>query len=285
MARNLGNILANWRGKIGGIVSSRNSSGEIIRSYVVPTDANTQAQQNRRSIFSQVSAYWNSLSLASKQGWNSFANNGFVPKGGRRAGTYSGFLALSSLWNVLAGASDKLTDTDFNPGTIVADFAGITTFQVTTPDINLTNQIVDGDGNPLVVMLEDCDIYDDGSYSMTFTFDRTSGSDPVVFRTPDGVHAIGFLLYVSASLRNNIGAIPSPERFFVAFTGFPTISSGWSDTDTFTLEGTQLGTYISQLKGWPSAGQTVRQSVYIVANTGQVKKLGVIQKEMATGPV
>jgi hypothetical protein len=285
MARVLGFILGAVRGKVSGAVFSRNSSGEIVREYVVPNDANTVAQQNRRSLFTSVSSGWNALTLVIKQAWNAYANNGFVPKGGRRTNTYSGFQAYVAYNNLLAGNQQRQLVSAFNPGTIIATFAGTSSLNDVVPSVNMSPDIVDGSGNPLGYTISDATLYADGSGSIIVQFERTSGASIPVWRVPGTAYAVGFLIYCSGMLKNNVGSIPSPERFFLGFTGFPVVSSGWSDSDTFELEFTQFSDYISGLKGWPQHGSLVRISVYAVANTGQTYKLGVIQKALLPGSV
>jgi hypothetical protein len=74
MARILfGNMVADARGKLGGIVYSRNTGGAYARQKVSPVQPRTPSQLNQRSRLVQVSKAWDALSQGQRQAWKDFS--------------------------------------------------------------------------------------------------------------------------------------------------------------------------------------------------------------------
>jgi hypothetical protein len=74
MARvTFGNIVAEARGKIGGVVFSRNTGGAYVRQKVSPVQPRTPAQLNQRSRLTEVSKVWGTLTQAQREAWKSFS--------------------------------------------------------------------------------------------------------------------------------------------------------------------------------------------------------------------
>lgn len=67
-----GNIAADARGKVGGIVYSKNSSGAYVRQKVTPVNPRTASQSAVRALFGTISTAWKSLTAAAQ---NSFKVN------------------------------------------------------------------------------------------------------------------------------------------------------------------------------------------------------------------
>lgn len=65
-----GAIVADGRGKIGGHVASKNRSGAYMRTKVTPTNPNTIAQSEVRSLFASLSQNWRMLTPAERLAWN-----------------------------------------------------------------------------------------------------------------------------------------------------------------------------------------------------------------------
>lgn len=68
-----GNIVAEARGKIGGVVFSRNTGGAYVRAKVSPVQPRTDAQLNQRSRLTEVSKTWGTLTQAQREAWKSFS--------------------------------------------------------------------------------------------------------------------------------------------------------------------------------------------------------------------
>lgn len=72
---NFGTLAADVRGKIGGIVYSRNTAGAYVRTKVTPINANTIWQQTVRSNMSAISKAWQGLTKALQTQWTNFATS------------------------------------------------------------------------------------------------------------------------------------------------------------------------------------------------------------------
>lgn len=78
MKLKLGPIVAQASGSIAGTVFSRNRGGNYARTRAIPTNPNTNAQQNVRGIFSTVSQAWAALTAAQRAAWENWANQNLV---------------------------------------------------------------------------------------------------------------------------------------------------------------------------------------------------------------
>jgi len=69
----MGQIVAEARGAIAGLVFSRNSSGAYIRQKVTPINPKTVAQVLVRTLLTAVSQAWRGLTEAQRKAWNTVA--------------------------------------------------------------------------------------------------------------------------------------------------------------------------------------------------------------------
>lgn len=65
----LGDIVTDMRGVVGGVVYQRNAYGLISRTRVVPTNPQTTPQQTRRGYFGNAAQAWLSLTPSERQAW------------------------------------------------------------------------------------------------------------------------------------------------------------------------------------------------------------------------
>lgn len=71
---NFGNIVADARGKVGGIVMSKNKSGAYVRTKVTPANPRSSAQMTVRSTFGALAQAWSgTLSSGDRATWTAFA--------------------------------------------------------------------------------------------------------------------------------------------------------------------------------------------------------------------
>lgn len=70
MKLKFGAIVTDGRGKIGGHVASKNRAGAYLRTKVTPTNPNTVAQMQARSVLSSLSQQWSTLTESQRLGWN-----------------------------------------------------------------------------------------------------------------------------------------------------------------------------------------------------------------------
>jgi hypothetical protein len=147
-------IVSAARGKVGGNVFSANKAGAFVRTYVKPTNRNTTAQQNVRSLFGALSSAWRNLTADARTRWNNAAiHYPYMNRLGDMS-TYTG----QQLYNSLNGNINAcfaapiyqgqlpailgLPQTPREFGTIVN---GITNVDNTAAQIPLTNLFVNND--------------------------------------------------------------------------------------------------------------------------------------------
>ena len=70
MKLKFGAIVTDGRGKIGGHVASKNRSGAYLRTKVTPSNPNSVAQVQARSILASLSQSWQTLTESQRSGWN-----------------------------------------------------------------------------------------------------------------------------------------------------------------------------------------------------------------------
>lgn len=70
MKAKFGAIVVDGRGKAGGHVFSKNKGGAYMRTKVTPTNPNTSAQAQARSILASLSQQWSTLSDSQRLAWN-----------------------------------------------------------------------------------------------------------------------------------------------------------------------------------------------------------------------
>jgi hypothetical protein len=74
MARvTFGNVVAEARGKLGGVVFSRNTGGAYVRQKVSPVQPRTVAQLNQRSRLTSISKLWETLTQSQREAWKAFS--------------------------------------------------------------------------------------------------------------------------------------------------------------------------------------------------------------------
>jgi hypothetical protein len=67
-------ILGEIRGKLGGVVGSRNKGGPYLRAHAAPTNPNSARQQSTRNQLATASSYWSStLTDAQRAQWDEWA--------------------------------------------------------------------------------------------------------------------------------------------------------------------------------------------------------------------
>lgn len=68
-------ILADASGSLGGLVASHNRGGQYLRARVVPTNPSSSAQVEMRTIFGNLASAWQTLTLAQREAWTTYAIN------------------------------------------------------------------------------------------------------------------------------------------------------------------------------------------------------------------
>lgn len=131
-----GAIATDARGKVAGVVYSKNASGAYIRQKVSPTQSLTTRRGAVRSRITNLSKYW-SATLTPEQitAWNAFAKNNPVSDVFGRSQTLSGIQTFCRLNATIINVGGVQIDDP--PGSLT--IAGITTITVTAtagaPDV------------------------------------------------------------------------------------------------------------------------------------------------------
>ena len=68
-------ILADASGSLGGLVASHNRGGQYLRGRVVPTNPSSGPQVEMRTIFGNLASAWQTLTLAQREAWTTYAIN------------------------------------------------------------------------------------------------------------------------------------------------------------------------------------------------------------------
>lgn len=91
MALIVANPFGEIKGKLGGIVFTKNKAGQIARVYSANSKASSPAQKANRITFAQVSKAWRNLDVAEGQAWETYAQYVYSPLGKTNHGQYSGY--------------------------------------------------------------------------------------------------------------------------------------------------------------------------------------------------
>lgn len=80
MAKFLSQVYTSIRGKVGGIVYTKNQyAGLVARSFTAPTNPGTEGQAHIRSCFDESSAIYQLLTPAERTGWDDYAKTCLYP--------------------------------------------------------------------------------------------------------------------------------------------------------------------------------------------------------------
>lgn len=75
MAKYIGTITSDARGKVGGLVLTRARNGTNLKAHAVPVNTRSLTQSINRATFSAANSAWQALSATNKTGWTVLAAN------------------------------------------------------------------------------------------------------------------------------------------------------------------------------------------------------------------
>ena len=281
MAKIVGGIVTDFRGKIGGVVGSRNKSGPIMRAYTKGTNPNTFAQVVARASFGVGASAWATLTSTARNSWNTFALNGFVPKHGENVGQFSGYNACTALARVVQQSTASLrpwavgrnggalTGT-FTPRALVFDFGA--------PMAGITNKVVLDGGvtfkQPLF-SLNAVTNFGQLDFSLDFSQSGGGGSDLEPGPVNTNGRQCGWAFYMSESKLTPGGAYKNPERFNLGYF-FGDYSNPADFTGLETLDVTTPTAFLDPdaYNALPIIGQYARVTCYCVSQDGQLALVG-----------
>ena len=266
-----GSMIGTLSGKMGGMVFSHNKSGPYVRQYVVPVNPNSGAQANARANFGQAVSNFHSLSGVEKSQWQNFAQTAFNPKNGINTGQFSSINAFTALKNMVQmGNSLERTATVNVNGTALVSQPSFTSISSNSlPPLfavqpNLEEQTT---GNPITFGNVNGGVATNGSFEVEIAINPgLTGAPTLVGFTNTIGQNLGFAVYCSEGrVQEGLFAV-NPERYLLGYIPFNDADN--TDLTAVTSIGftSSTGLTTSNYQAFPTTGQCVNISVYIVDN-------------------
>lgn len=273
MARILGSLIGELRGKVGGAVYSRNRAGAYMRAYAKPVDPRSTAQLGARNAFGASSSAYHSMSDTQKSAWSAFANQFFNPLSGTNTGQFSGQNAFNSLINVqrqgLLNAGIAQMETNV-PAINVEELSYAIQFDPPNQGIS---SILNAGGtayynlNIVGASLTQAGLLDisfsSGGSSTPGPFDKEFGSA----LTSSTGQTVGISVYMS-SITKQFHDYKTTDTLVKLIQTGPISFSGGTSAQVLNI-GAQRVTLFNTLKNTPKTGDAVRLSAYFVDLFGQ----------------
>jgi|WetSurMetagenome_2_1015567.scaffolds.fasta_scaffold09739_8 hypothetical protein len=273
-----GQIFGDMKGKLGGMVFSRNNAGKTIRAYVVPTDAKSQQQISVRSGFATAVSKWNSLTAAFRTNWNSFAATIFKPKRGSKATAYSGYQAFASLNLLLKSLTDHDYTAHFSPTTITATLYELADAIAEPPVVQFNATIQTSAADPLSLAFSNAAFTPStGLFSFTLGLNPAPQASAPIFKNPITDEPVGFALYASTVISPGSSRAPNLEAYLLGIVNPIDTITGWSSASEFTMTWTVPSDYLNALKAGFATGQDIFVTAYAISGNGQAAKIGMIR--------
>jgi len=281
MARLTGFTLGELRGKMGGLVFSRNKAGAYIRALVTPVNPQTVRQQTARYSFGNNSILFQNLSSFQKNCWETFARTHFNPLKGNSTGIYSGgnaFVALRSSVNQ-GNTYNTLPTSAVGPDSYTMISSGYN-IVIDPPSTPSSATIFTDNAQSYPFLLENIAVNSNGRAN----FDLVLQGVPIAsidtyqnFRNAEG-HAFGIGLYMSNNLKF-MGAKPNTalKLNFVDTGVIRDISESITSgsvlvTDTLSIEATP-NIVAEDIRDFPCAGDVILVTPFIRTEDGVQKLL------------
>lgn len=274
-------LITNLRGKLGGIVASRNAAGAYLRSLVRSIQPNSIAQLTAKANFGNGAGIFRALSGLNKALWNGFAKGIFSPKNATNSGQYSGQQACQSLSASFQNSNSK--NTEFTVKVNDAVLAGGETFDsfvgpldsppADSVNANLTLQA----GGSVAQSLISAVMGLNGLFSAKFQIGDGTGNDITSWQNASGVNS-GYAVFMSTGNPSSNMAFKSLERYLLGYWKHvsATIEDDLDGAQDFEFTSTDPFD-ISKHRQFPSIGETVLISVYFVDENNQMSLVGRVE--------
>jgi len=288
MARIIGSVIGELRGKASGYVFSRNRGGAYVRQYVVPVNPKTAAQGLARAAFGNSASGYNSLSSAQRAAWDAFALNIYNPRRGSNNGQYSGANAFAACNTVLKSRTNTIAT-----GTIVSQVGSLTVASeeavsgVNIPAATtLSSQLLATSGAAIDIEIADTKLLMSTGWTVDMNMLATGGvgTGSETLNTVLKAHSgqkIGFVVYISNPVPTASTFVANPYIQRLAASQFPTFTTTAGVPD-IRYSGALTGTSWAGYKSAPAPGQWVLMSVGIYSEFGQFQLLGSRMTEVKT---
>jgi len=272
MGRLLGNPYGEIRGKVGGSVFSRNKGGAIMRVYAKPTNTNSQSQRNQRNNFRSMSGSWNALTAVQRQGWESFAKNGFNPLLRTNTGNISGVNAMKANKSAIAGVQSRFIAsvwaTDVEAGPLVHTIDD-SVFNPDAPVLTVRPNIYDTAGVSASMILSDLVIQASGPVAFRVNWNGLTGSGLTQGALIDeNSEPFGFALYMSDSVKA-IGSKPkSPFNFCIGCTGLVNFTTDDLTGSAYAAVSWDAINFIPNFVAYPQVGSSCLVTLVVIGANG-----------------
>lgn len=265
-----GSILGEIRGKLGGMVFSRNRSGQIVRKYSIPLNPDTGAQLQARASFASAVGSFHSLTPSQKTQWENFAKTSFNPKDVINTGQFSGINAFTALKTMIVhgnklktSATLSVNGSALTPQPAYTDITFDTTPPVNTIQPNL--QVVGG-GAPANYGTITGGVAYDGSFEINLSILPGVSGAPNLAGFKDALgEDVAYAVYMSESHVQAGLFYQNPYQYLLGVIPIsqatPTDLTGVTDIKFTSSTVIDTGTY----QAFPIAGSTVRVSVFQIS--------------------
>jgi hypothetical protein len=275
MAQLNGQMFGDMKGKLGGMVFTRNKAGKVVRALVKPTDAKTPQQQSVRARFSNAAASYHSLTAAQLSGWGQFASTNFVPKKSKSTVSFSGYQAFTSCNQLLACSKAATGTFAITTPPATTTWSATVAQNMTAPTAGFNSSISKSDASAIIQSLSSV-AYVAATRVLTITlnFSQTTGATAPTFIPVGGGGHSGYAVYFSIPLGFSAVTSHNPEAYLLVASGSPSVTAGWTAVTSMIMTATVSSSYLSGLKASFAAGQRVIATAYAINELGQCSKLG-----------
>lgn len=276
-----GQFFGDMKGKVGGIVMSRNKAGKVARQYIVPTDAKSAQQVVQRGRFGTAVTAWNTLSSLARSAWNTFASTIFKPKRKQSSGSYSGYQAFCSVNTLLNFNNEHQQIAAFTPTTISGTFDTYVKQLLTPPTSSFTPVALDGSSNEISLSLSAASLN-----ATTGEFTATLGLNPapdtsMIFSQTGLAPFFGLSFYLSTALQPGSNVPSNYDAYFLGTTGPLSACTIPGNPTSCGIGFTVPASYMQNLKLGFVTGMDYYVTMYAISNDGQSSRLGMVKITMA----
>jgi hypothetical protein len=277
MARVIANPFGEMRGKFAGMVFSRNASGQMIRAYVIPANANSNAQVQSRAKFRAASQAYKNLTKSQKSDWDTFAKLGFTPQTKINIGQYTAAQAFTAIRTGAINAQAKtFAGTWMLDGTTtIAEVCSVFDSVEDAPIQSVTPEIKQNANPPATMELSGITVTQAGvvEFQIDFIGVPVGGLDADNFVDSNDIK-FSFGAYLSDVVSSE-GNRPRNDLF--QSLGNPCINTFAGvtlDSGEFVTVTWDFSTLITGFKSWPGVGKIAKLTVFVIGKSGTMAKLG-----------
>lgn len=273
-----------FSGSLGGTTAAKNKGGQYLKSKPIPTNPNTIAQIEARAKFNAAASGWSAVSPTELALWNNFAKTLYIPKSNPNSGQYSGFQAYTALNNQMFNAIglDRtyiLQVNNADPAT--ANTAGIWIPPTNNPPIyNIVPQMRDKNGEENAMIPITGLVKVNGHIEFEWQVGGGGAIDIDAIEFPDESQ-MGFAIFMSNGNPQRGRSYQNPLRYNLGYFSSPLLGDPLDYASTQSLRIKSTDTLdISKYNTFPQVTQWVVLSLYVVGQSGNMSKVGVVEVQM-----